>query len=236
MATWRDRLIAVLDTETTGLDPAVDSIVEIGVALARIEERGATVVQSRSWLVRPRRPIPAEATAVHGITNDEVATAATFASVLPAVVEMVGPDAVLAGYNARFDRAMVLACCLAEGCAVPSWLTGAERGGWIDVLTWARAFEPWLRGAGHFKLGTVAERRGVEVDTAHRAAGDAATAARVLGVLASMQTELGDRMPDDIEALRLWQRILTAEREADFLRWLAKKPPRPETTKETAAS
>lgn len=236
MRTWRDRLIAVVDTETTGLDAATDCVVEIGVAVARLEPAGATVVQARSWLVRPRdgRSIPEAATAVHGLTDADVAVAASFGDVMAAVVAMVGPEAVLAGFNARFDRAMLIAGCLATGCPVPYWLAGGERAAWIDVLTWAQAHQPYAKGAGRHKLGAVAERLGVTASTAHRAAGDAETAAKVLGVLASVQIDGGEPMPDDLDALTTWQRILAAEREANFLRWLVRQPPRT-ASKESAA-
>ena len=149
---------------------------------------------------------------------------------------MVGPEAVLAGYNARFDRAMLIAGCLADGCPVPYWLTGGERGAWIDVLAWAQAHEPYARGKGRHKLGAVAARLGVEVSTAHRAAGDAETAARVLGALAIARIDGGDPMPDDLDAIVLWQRVLTAEREANFLRWLAHQPPLPDSTPKDPAA
>jgi len=238
MRTWRDKLIAVVDTETTGLDPAVDCVVEIGVAIAALEDGGARVVQARSWLVRPRggRAIPEAATAVHGITDADAAKGGPFPEVLAAVVALVGPDAVLAGYNARFDRAMLIAGCLADGCPVPYWLTGGERGAWIDVLAWAQAHEPYARGKGRHKLGAVAARLGVEVSTAHRAAGDAETAARVLGALAIARIDGGDPMPDDLDALVLWQRVLTAERDANFLRWLVRQPPITDSTPKDPAA
>lgn len=240
MRTWRDKLIAVVDTETTGLDPAVDCVVEIGVAIAALEDGGARVVQSRSWLVRPRggRAIPAAATAVHGITDADAAKGGPFPEVLAAVVALVGPDAVLAGYNARFDRAMLIAGCLAEGCAVPYWLTGGERGAWIDVLAWAQAHDPYAKGKGRHKLGAVAARLGVEVSTAHRAAGDAETAARVLGALAALADEVtGSRwMPTSLDTVVTCQRIHTAEREANFLRWLQRQPPLPDSTPKDPAA
>lgn len=58
----------VLDTETTGLDPARARVVEIGAVRihnGRVDE-GATL----RLLVRPDEPVPAAATAIHGI--DEI--------------------------------------------------------------------------------------------------------------------------------------------------------------------
>ena len=61
----------VLDTETTGMDPAQgDRIIEIGcVELMNHMPTGKTL----QLYINPERDIPAEATAVHGITNDFVA-------------------------------------------------------------------------------------------------------------------------------------------------------------------
>ena len=67
---------AVFDCETTGTAPERDEIVSL--AVVRLDADG---VETRRFarLVRPSRPIPAEATAVHGITDDDVASAPRFA-------------------------------------------------------------------------------------------------------------------------------------------------------------
>lgn len=64
---WLELEPVVLDTETTGLGDD-DEIVEIGI----IDSNGATLLHS---LVKPVNPIPAEATAIHGITNEMVSDA-----------------------------------------------------------------------------------------------------------------------------------------------------------------
>lgn len=63
------RPLFVLDTETTGTDPKTDRIVEIG--FQRWEAAGMT----KEWrsLINPSVSIPASATKVHGITDDDVA-------------------------------------------------------------------------------------------------------------------------------------------------------------------
>ena len=70
-----NRTIISLDIETTGLNPATDRIVEVG--LVEWHPNGSTV--ERDWLVHPGRPIPPEATAIHGITDAMVADASPFA-------------------------------------------------------------------------------------------------------------------------------------------------------------
>ena len=54
----------ILDTETTGLGPEAE-IVEIGI----LSRDGEILLNAQ---IRTRRPIPAEATAIHGITNERV--------------------------------------------------------------------------------------------------------------------------------------------------------------------
>ena len=58
---WAELPVALLDLETTGRDPAVDRIVEVGIVIGRNGE----VTARHSWLVNPGRPIPAEVSAVH---------------------------------------------------------------------------------------------------------------------------------------------------------------------------
>ncbi len=64
---WTDGLLAGFDLETTGTDPTEARIVTASVVLAG---RHLGVVE-RSWLVDPGVEIPAEATAIHGITTEQ---------------------------------------------------------------------------------------------------------------------------------------------------------------------
>lgn len=57
------------DLETSGLDPAHDRILEIGAA--RVEN--GEIVERKSWLLQNNIDIPAEVTAIHGITNEIIA-------------------------------------------------------------------------------------------------------------------------------------------------------------------
>lgn len=90
----------VLDTETTGMEPSTgDRIVEIGcVELMNHLPTGKTY----HVYLNPEREIPAEATAVHGITNDFVKDKPTFGEVVGDFMEFLG-DARLVIHNAEFD-------------------------------------------------------------------------------------------------------------------------------------
>jgi DNA polymerase-3 subunit epsilon len=67
---WAKKPIAVFDLETTGLDHRTSRIVTACAAL--LNPDGSISGNDVEWLANPGIPIPAEATAVHGIT-DEIA-------------------------------------------------------------------------------------------------------------------------------------------------------------------
>lgn len=100
-----ERDLLFLDLETTGVDPCVDQIVEIGVSVLHPDG----TVNPSGWTRRfkPTMPIPAEATAIHGITDEDVAQCQPFASFAPTLHNRLsGKD--LAGYNlARFDLVLL---------------------------------------------------------------------------------------------------------------------------------
>ncbi len=91
--------LVFIDLETTGTNITHDRIVEI--SFIKLMPDGSTVERSRR--INPCMPIPAEATAVHHITDDDVADAPTFAMVAKSLAEhFAGCD--FAGFNSnRFD-------------------------------------------------------------------------------------------------------------------------------------
>ena len=100
-----DRPLAVLDLETTGTDPKLDRIIEISVL--RVRPDGGH--DHRTGRVNPGVPIPPEATAIHGIGDDDVADSPTFRAIAPGLVRFLdGCD--LAGFNIlNFDLRLLVA-------------------------------------------------------------------------------------------------------------------------------
>lgn len=99
------RPLAFFDVESTGKYPDRDRIVEITIVKVYPEGRRSKFTA----LVNPTVPIPAEATEVHGITNEMVSGMPTFAQLAPTIAKGLN-DADLAGYNIRrFDVPMLLA-------------------------------------------------------------------------------------------------------------------------------
>lgn len=93
------RPLCFFDLETTGIDISNDRIVEIAVLKVHINGEK----EEKVWLVNPERPIPKEASDVHGITDDKVADAPNFKELSNTIHDFI-KDSDLAGYNSdRFD-------------------------------------------------------------------------------------------------------------------------------------
>ena len=91
--------LCIFDLETTGTNIGKDRIVEICV----LKVNPDVSRESKTWLINPEMPIPAEASAVHGIYDKDVENAPTFKEAAPKIMEMLsGAD--LGGFNSnRFD-------------------------------------------------------------------------------------------------------------------------------------
>ena len=90
----------ILDTETTGLDPATgDRVLEVAaIEVVNLMPTG----RSFHRLINPERDVPPEATKVHGFTAAMLADKPLFAEVLPELLDFLGSDPVIA-HNAPFD-------------------------------------------------------------------------------------------------------------------------------------
>jgi DNA polymerase-3 subunit epsilon len=98
------RPIVFFDLETTGTERMLDRIVEI--AAVAVPPEGPPRIFDRR--VNPGVKIPREATAIHGITDDDVKGAPSFRDLAPELLAFLG-EADLAGYNIRgFDVPILL--------------------------------------------------------------------------------------------------------------------------------
>jgi DNA polymerase-3 subunit epsilon len=99
-----EKPIAFFDIEATGTSPTADRIVELSVI--KLMPGGDRL--ARTWRVDPQRPIPAEVTKIHGISDEDIAGCPTFPELSREVYEFIG-DADLAGYNVlRYDIPMLV--------------------------------------------------------------------------------------------------------------------------------
>lgn len=91
--------ICFFDLETTGVNITKDRIVEISIL--KVYPNGTE--ESKTWLVNPEMEIPAEVTAIHGISNEKVANEPTFKELAKPIYNMI-KDSDLGGFNSnRFD-------------------------------------------------------------------------------------------------------------------------------------
>jgi DNA polymerase III subunit epsilon len=173
MAAIDDPRVIYLDTETTGFGPRAE-IVDIAV----VNAAGEVVLES---LVQPNRRIPADATAIHGITNADVKNAPAWCELYEDLLRVLAGRRVIV-YNVIFDRQMVNQACDRYSLPAPAadWECAMRKyagfyGNWDAGKRWYR-FQKLERAV----LAFGAEPGG------HRAAADAiACRAVVLGMAAT---------------------------------------------------
>ncbi len=170
-----DRPLAVLDLETTGTDPQKDRIVEIGILKLGPGSRQ----ERRVWRVNPGIPIAAEATAVHGIRDSDVAGEPRFEQ-LADVLLLFLKDCDLCGFNLkRFDLKLLYSEFTRVGRVLP-----LEGRAIIDAMEIFHRCEPRdLAAAVRFYLGR-------EHQAAHSAAGDVEATAEILDAMLARYSDL----------------------------------------------
>jgi DNA polymerase-3 subunit epsilon len=201
MTKIKDCRLAVIDVESTGIDTASDRVVEIGAALL---ESGAW--QRRRSRVNPGVPIPKEASAVHGISDEAVAGCPPFSEVWPRVLSLIAGRQV-SGYNVlSYDLLMLAAEAERHGCQVLS------ADGVLDVMV----FVNWHERGKSRKLGDVAERYGIYPfgGAAHNAAVDCQMTGDLLLAMAARGL-----IPDDWDLALQEQRRLRSVVDDEYRRW-----------------
>lgn len=144
------------DTETTGVRPDRDRIIEIA-AYDPVREK------TFEMLVKPDIPIPAEASAIHGITDSMVANSPTFKEVGIEFAEFCGDESVLIAHNNdTFDMLFLRNEAARHEITWPSWT-------FVDSLKWSRRYRPDLP---RHTLQFLREMYGVAANNAHRALDD----------------------------------------------------------------
>jgi len=108
------RPLVFFDLETTGVDTAKDRIVEI--SMVKVMPDGEEIVRTR--LINPQMHIPEDATAIHGITDEDVKDQPTFAQIAKSLYKFIeGCD--FGGFNSnRFDLPMLVEEFLRAGVDV----------------------------------------------------------------------------------------------------------------------
>lgn len=208
---WDKVPICVIDFETTGPTLA-DRPCAVG--LVRFEDGLYSLTGAR---VNPGIPITPEATAVHGITNGDVAGCQTLAEFFSRDhIRGMLDGAQLCAYNASFDKAMAPT----DGsCGDPSWP-------WLDPLVMVREVDKYASGKGRHTLASACTRHGVQLSKAHAAENDALATGQLLYKLVP-QCFHSTQRTITLGNLLFAQQQAAASQWYDFQEWLAKQPPKP---------
>ncbi len=159
---------SVIDFETTGTDPQLDRITEVGV----VKVRGGEILQTISCFVKQQRKIPPAITGLTGITNEMLTFAPSEESVVEAI-HGVTEDSVIVGHNVSFDLGFLKAAYERVGYEVENTR--------IDTLALARKL---LSGeVPDFKLATLSHYLRLDHQPRHRAFDDALATVDLLHVL-----------------------------------------------------
>lgn len=177
MNTWREARYAVVDVETTGLDPRTCEVLSIGIVHI---DNGAIPAGSAFYsLVRPSRMPDTESIIVHGIRPADLQDAPPPDEVAPDVIAALSGREVVA-HVAHIEDEFLSSWLGPHGFHLPQVL--------IDTDALTRLYLLRTRGmtlAGHVGLGAAAGLFGLPEQGRHHALGDALTTAQLLLALAT---------------------------------------------------
>ncbi|MEV0975602.1 3'-5' exonuclease [Streptomyces sp. NPDC049915] len=217
---WHRELLIGFDLETTGTDPCEARI----VAGAVIEVRAGQVLGHREWLADPGVEIPADAVAVHGISNERAAAEGRPADqVADAIADVLAgywkTGVPVVAYNAAFDLTLLSAELLRHGLpSLRDRLGGQDPAPVVDPYTIDRWADRYRRGKRN--LEAVCAEYGVPLDAAHDASADALAAARLAGAIADRHPKIAALGPAELHHRQVeWY----AQWAADFQAFLRRK-------------
>lgn len=146
----------VLDTETTGLSPDKEKIIEI--AIAKISD--GAVVDKYESLVNPGKNLSARITKLTGLTDADLADAPQFSAIAKQIVDFIGNNVVLA-HNAPFD--LTFLCNEFSACGLTPHFV------YLDTVQVAKKAYPDLK---NHKLETLIAELNLADKQTHRAMDD----------------------------------------------------------------
>lgn len=217
---WHRELLIGFDLETTGTDPHGARIVTGAV----IEVRDGEPTARREWLADPGVPIPADAVAVHGVSNERAAAEGSPAAqvadaIAGALTAHWGAGVPVVAYNAAFDLTLLSAELRRHGLpSLRDRLGGTDPGPVVDPYTIDRSVDRYRRGKR--TLEAVCAEYGVPLDAAHDATADALAAVRLARAIADRHPRVAALDPAELHRRQIdWY----AGWAADFQAFLRRK-------------
>lgn len=218
MTAWWDDTYLAFDTETTGIDVRQDRIVTASLVGSAPGSRP----RIETHLIAVEVEIPAEATAVHGITTEH---AREHGQPAAEVLDVVAADLALAmvrgtpviGFNCAFDFTMLENELKRNQLpTLHDRLDGRIRPV-VDAFCLDKQDAPYRKGSRN--LTAVCQHRGVLLGGAHEASADALAAARLAAVIVRGNREMAAMTLAELhDAQVVWRRQQCASLEAYFRR------------------
>lgn len=199
-AALRDLTFVVFDSETTGLDPDKDAVVQLGAV--RVVNGRMIPAETFETLVDPGRPIPPASTRVHRVTDDMVAGAPGFPQAC-ADFHAFARGAVIIAHNAPFDMAFLHRGAGDCGLAFDN-----------PVLDTVHLSAVVFGGSVEHTLDALCDRLSIEIpaDLRHTALGDAMATAHVFVALLPILEARGLRSFGQLrQEVRKHRRILKVQ-------------------------
>ena len=222
MSTFAEVRKAAWDTETTGPNPLEDRI----VTAAFIVRGGGQPERDLSWLINPGIPIPAEATEVHGITNEMVQAhglepKAALDEIANCVTYAIEQNLPLIAFNQSFDWSILHYELRRNGLETVEDRLGAARPlPLVDPHVIDKQVDKYVKGSGMRKLKPTAERYGVELEDWHTAEADALAALLIAEAQFAKYGQLNSMGPQQLFAA---QKAWRAEQQAGLQQWFRTK-------------
>lgn len=170
---------AVVDVETTGLDPAQHRIIEIAVTLV-----SAAGVIEREWSSLVHVDGDTGPVHIHGLTPQHLVGAPTFPELLPVLSELLA-NRILVAHNAEFDWNFLAY----EAARAGSKLPVEERLCTVHLARQLQISSP------NYKLATLAKHWQIDPGNAHRAEDDVRTLVKILDHCLSEAAQQGAALP-----------------------------------------
>lgn len=217
---WASGRLCAFDTETDGPDPLDARIITATVLFVG----GGQERVDAQWLLRPEREIPAEATAVHGITTEHAREhgmdrAEAIEQIAAQVAGAFAHGVPVVAFNACFDFTILDRECRRVGVpAVADRLVkGALFGPVIDPFVIDKQVDRYRRGKR--TLGATCEQYGIDLGEAHDATADALGAARLAYKLAArFPAEVGEVPAAQLHARQVAWRAQQSESLQEYFR------------------
>jgi DNA polymerase III subunit epsilon len=218
---WLDEPMVGFDTETTGVSPAHDRI----VTAALITRTGSGEPTVRTWLIDPGVPIPAAASAVHGVSTEHAQSyglqpADALAEIADVLASALGAGIPVVGFNVQYDLTILEAELARHGLPTLSERLGGYIRPVVDPLVLDRHLDRYRRGKR--KLIDMCGTYGliVNAESLHAADADVLATLDLVGAIATRYPTLGevalaDLHDQQVEAHRVWA--------TEFSSWLRSK-------------